>query len=92
MPTQDIDIIVDGKALVFSATTRVGRLTAASNPSRTYAVFSIKDHSTLFNNGVIVSYAANGFAGVRFMGDYGQIYNFGQVGTPPASTPMARTP
>jgi len=82
MPTQDVDIIVDGKALVFSANNQSWTVNCRIESEQDDAVFSIKDHSTLFNNGVIVSYAANGFAGVRFMGDYGQIYNFGQVAGP----------
>jgi Ca2+-binding RTX toxin-like protein len=79
MPTQDINIIVDGKALVFSTDNQSWTVNCRIESEQNDAVFSSMDHSTLYNNGVIVSYAANGFAGVRFMGDYGQIYNWGQI-------------
>jgi Ca2+-binding RTX toxin-like protein len=79
MPTQDINIIVDGKALVFSTDNLSWTVNCRIESEQNDAVFSSKDHSTLYNNGVIVSYAANGFAGVRFMGDYGEIYNWGQI-------------
>jgi hypothetical protein len=83
MPTQTQDIIVDGKALVFSTDNQTWTIDGARIESeQDDAVFSLKDHSTLFNDGVIVSYASNGFAGVRFMGAYGQIYNWGQIAGP----------